>query len=317
VVQAVLEGLLLRGDDYSGEQLSIEGIADEQRGALDEAWNSAAAKEKASREKYAQEGIKPEEVGAEVAAIRAALGSGGDVENLVTSTLSALGGEIVTTDYGFNARTTGIPTGLRDSLTPGHLEPLPFHRTPPAPRRSAVLARTDPDVEAIAAFVLDAALDQKSLPADLGKRLARRAGVFRSATANRRITVLLLRHRMHLSLPGRTAVTQHVVEHAQMVGVTITGEWLSEAEVMALVEAPASATGNDQAAIDQIERSLVQLPSLAADLDRFADEVAVQTEEAHRRVRHASSDRLRGLKVEPIRPVDVLGVWVYLPKVGP
>ena len=316
VVQAVLEGLLLRGDDYRGEQLSIEGIADEQRGALDEAWNSAAEKEKASREKYAQEGIKPEEVAAEVAAIRAALGSGGDVDGLVTSALSALGGDIVTTEYGFNARTNGLPSALRDSLTPGHHEPLPFHRTPPAPRRSAVLARTDPDVEAIAAFVLDAALDPKSLPADLGKRLARRAGVFRSPVATRRVTVLLLRHRMHLSVPGRTGTTQHVVEHAQMVGVTIDGQWLPESQVMTLVESPASATGNDQAAIDQIERSLEQLPSLAGDLDQFANEVAEQTEQAHRRVRRAIADRLRGLKVEPILPVDVLGVWVYLPKVG-
>ena len=316
VVQAVLEGLLLRGDDYSSEQLSIDGIADEQRGALDEAWNSAAEKEKASREKYAQEGIKPEEVGAEVAAIRAALGSGGDVADLVTATLSALGGEIVPTDYGFDARTAGLPSGLRDALTPGHAEPLPFHASPPAPRRSAVLARTDPDVEAMATFVLDAALDPKSLPPDLGKRLARRAGVFRSASATRRVTVMLLRHRMHLSVPGRTGITQHVVEHAQMVGVTITGQWLPEAEVAALVAAPASATGNDQAAIDQIERSLEQIPSLTNDLDGFADEVAEQTELAHRRVRRASGDRLRGLKVEPIRPVDILGVWVYLPQVS-
>jgi hypothetical protein len=130
------------------------------------------------------------------------------------------------------------------------------------------------------------------------------------------VTVLLLRHRMHLSVPGRDGLAQHVVEHAQMVGVTMTGQWLSEADVTTLVEAPASATGHDQATIDQIERSLAQLPELTDDLNRFADEVAAQTEQAHRRVRRASADRLRGLKVEPIRPVDVLGVWVYLPQVG-
>ena len=47
---------------------------------LDEAWFSAAEKEKLSRTRYAQHAIKPDEVAAEVAEIRAALGAHGDIE---------------------------------------------------------------------------------------------------------------------------------------------------------------------------------------------------------------------------------------------
>lgn len=314
VVQAVLEGLLLRGRD--SDQLELAGIADSQRKQLDQDWQSAAETEKASRTKYAQEGIKPDEVAAEIAEIRDALGSDRDVEEFVRNTLAALGSTPNDTSDGFTADTSSLPAGLRESLTPGHAEPLPFHDEPPTPRHAALIARTDPDVETIASFVLDAALDPKSLSPDLAGRLARRAGVFRSQHAQTRTTVLLLRHRLHLTLPGRTTTTQ-IVEHAELVGFTgptTDPQWLDRQQVSKLVESSAKAIGAGQTVVDQLDRALRGLPDLADDLDRFADTTAETLRESHRRVRRAGADRIRGLAVEPIRPVDVLGVWVYLPE---
>jgi superfamily II DNA or RNA helicase len=321
VVAAVIEGLLLRGRDHAAEQLTLDlgGIAEPQRAELAVAWDSAAEKERTSRTKYAQAGIKPDQVAAEVAAVRAALGQPGDVTRFVRDTLSALNSTLAETADGFTAVTAVLPPGLEQALTPGHAEPLPFHRDPPAPRRHALLARTDPDVAAIAAFVLDAALDANALPAGLSRRLARRAGVFRSPAATGRTTLLLLRHRVHLTLPGSAGTKQLVAEDVEVVAFTgplTAPAWLSPEQVEALLAATASSIGAGGLADDAITKVLAGLPDLQPALDERARHLAEQLRESHARVRVAIGGMARrGLAVEPILPADVLGVYVYLPEV--
>jgi hypothetical protein len=181
-----------------------------------------------------------------------------------------------------------------------------------------VLARTDPDVRAVAGYVLEGALDPAALPSHVSRYLARRAGVFRSGAATARTVVLLLRERIHLTTPGRDAPRTHVVEHADVIAYTGTPDapmWLDPAQVQALLDAPASALGADRLTRDALQAALDGLPALAADLDGFATVTAEELRESHRRVRAAAQNRLRGLKVEPVLPPDVLGIYVYLPAV--
>ena len=120
---------------------------------------------------------------------------------------------------------------------------MPFHRIPPAPRRHALIARTDPDVAATAAFVLDAALDPAALPPQMSVRLARRAGVFRTSAVPTRTTLLLLRHRVHLTLPGSAGTKQVVAEDAEVVAYTgppTTPTWLTPEKVEDLLTTQAS-----------------------------------------------------------------------------
>src|SRR5699024_495376 len=128
---------------------------------------------------YAQHGIKPDEVARELTEIRRALGTSAEVENFVAESLDALGSTRVSFDGGFTATTDPLPHGLRDALRPNRREPLPLHRDLPVPRREAHLDRTDPNVRALAGYVLDTALD----PAiGARKRPARRCGVLRTTT---------------------------------------------------------------------------------------------------------------------------------------
>ena len=179
VVQAILEGLLLR--DAPGEQLAFEGIGLEKRTGLHREWDSAAARERQSRTKYAQAGIQPAEVARELAEMRASLGTPGEVAAFTAEALSALHADITQTPNGFRAATAVLPPGLRDALVTGHAEPLPFHRDLPVPPREAYLDRTDPNVAAIARYVLESALDP-DVPADV--RPARRCGVMRTSAVS-------------------------------------------------------------------------------------------------------------------------------------
>jgi superfamily II DNA or RNA helicase len=311
VVQAILEGLLLSKDP--GEQLALD-FGTERRDELHREWDSAAALEKQSRTKFAQQGIQPGEVARELAEIRASLGSGQEIAAFTAEALRALDAEVTDTAYGFTAATAPLPIGLRDALSPGHKEPLPFHDDLPVPPRAARLDRTDPDVVAIARYVLESALDP-SLPAVL--RPARRCGVMRTAEVQRRTTLLLIRLRMHVGLPGRGTVRQVVAEDAQVLafrGRPTEPEWLSAEAVQALLIATVSGNVPPDQAADFTERAIAELPDLHVHLDQLADDLARRLREAHLRVREAAGQRVRRqITVRAQKPADVLGVYVYLP----
>lgn len=314
VVQALLEGLVLRGQDP--DQLALDLGLTEKTDALHRDWASAAEKEKASRTKYAQRAIHPEDVAAEVTAVRAALGQHGEIEDFTHQTLRALGASVTPTDDGFQAVTTTLTIGVRDALPAGHAEPLPFHRQLPAPHRHAVLSRTDPHVEALARHVLDAALDPAVDPA---VRPASRAGVVRTAAVPARTTLLLVRFRFHLDLPTREGIRPLVAEDARLLafrGSPQAPDWLPDDDVTALLAAAPDANVPADQARHLTARVLDQLPDLMPELQHRADTHAAELLESHRRVRAGAGLARRGLKVVAQEPVDILGVYLYLPLQG-
>jgi len=307
--------MLLR--DAPGEQLAFEGIGLEKRTGLHREWDSAVARERQSRTKYAQAGIQPAEVARELAEMRASLGTPGEVAAFTAEALSALHADITQTPDGFRAATGVLPPGLRDALVTGHVEPLPFRRDLPIPPREAYLDRTDPNVAAIARYVLESALDPM-VPADV--RPARRCGVMRTSAVSRRTTLLLVRFRMHLELPGRDDRRQVIAEDAQVLayrGRAGTGEWISPAEVQDLLAARPSGNVPPDQAIDFAERAVADVPGLLAHLDGVADTLAGRLREDHIRVREASGQHARRqIAVRAQKPADILGVYVYLPAAG-
>ena len=312
VVEAILEGLLLR--DSPGEQLTLEGVGLERRTGLHRDWDSAAARERQSRTKYTQAGIQPAEVARELTEMRASLGTPAEVEAFTAEALSALHADTTQLRNGFRAATAALPAGLRDALVTGHAEPLPFFRDLPVPPRTACLDRTDQNVAAIARYVLESALDP-SIPPML--RPARRCGVMRTSAVARRTTLLLVRFRMHVELPGRDDRRQVVAEDAQVLayrGRADEAEWLSAAEVQALLAAGPSGNVSPDQAIDFAERAVADVAGLSGHLDSTADILASRLREDHIRVREAGGQRARRqIAVRPQKPADILGVYVYLP----
>lgn len=319
VMEALLEGLILRGQ-RDANQLTFDLGLEERRNDLHREWESAAERERASRTKYAQGTIHPEEVLREVSAARAALGGGSEVETFTRESLRALGATITggrKSDDGFAAVTTTLPVGLRDSLPPGHREPLAFHREFPVPRHEALLARTDPHVGSIARYVLDTALD--SAMAESVRRPARRAGVIRTDAVEKRTTLLVVRLRFHVELPGTRESRSLVTEDARLLafeGAPASAHWLSTERAEQLMEAePTGNVAGDQAS-EALQRILDGLDALTAHLDAQAHSAAAELLDAHRRVRGGAGAPRRGLDVRAETPVDVVGVYLLLPATG-
>jgi superfamily II DNA or RNA helicase len=327
VTDAVVEWLLLHGRHGSQESLFDLDNHQESFDRIEREWNSAAEREKTSRSKYAQRAIHPEEVAREVAAVRAALGGADEVRDFALEALRDLDALVRTpTSAGrdgtgdFTAQVGGTPAGLRDALAAtlgGRLveedREIPFRGTPAIARGEVALVRTDPAIGAIAAYVLDSALDSNAP----GPRPARRCGVVTTDAVSTRTTLLLVRYRFHLTLPSRTGERQVVAEDARLLayeGVPARARWLDAGAAGALLAARATANTHEQLARNHITRALDGLPDLAAHLTEYGTSLAAELDASHRRVRRASDEIVRGLRVVPQEPADVLGVYVYLPQ---
>ncbi|GGS47069.1 helicase-related protein [Actinokineospora fastidiosa] len=312
VVEVVMEELLAA--QPRAEQAPLFAL--DSQTDLHSEWDSYAARENAALTKFAQTGIKPDEVARELAEVRAAMGSAGDVEAFTRESLEILGGSPSDQLYGFDAVTPTLPAGLRDALPPGGPTVLPFHRDLPVPHRHAHLDRTDASVAAVARYVLDSALDPK-VP---GPRPARRCGVMRTDAVAKRTTLLLVRFRLHLTLPARTGKRPMVAEEARVLafqGKPADPVWLDADEVERVLAGRPSGNVAPDLARDDVERAIAQLDAVMPHLNAEAEATASRLHDSHVRVRRAT--RQAGVSKIDVRantPVDVLGVYVYLPAVA-
>ena len=90
-------------------------------------------------------------------------------------------------------------------------------------------------------------------------------------------------------------------------------EWLPDGNAERLLDASPDANVAVDLATSHLGRALEELPALQDNLTRFARERGESILDAHRRVRKATHLAVGRLMVEPRLPVDVLGVFVYLP----
>ncbi|WP_280437997.1 helicase-related protein [Nocardia carnea] len=314
VVEALMEGLLLRGRD--AEQLSLDlGVQAKQQELYAE-WESAADRETVAKTKYAQHTIKPEEVAAEVGAIRESLGTPAEVAEFTEHSLRALRATVTPNSAGFTATLATLPIGLRDALPPDRRGPQRFVRDLPVQPGEALLSRTDASVEAIARYVLESALDPK---ADDDARPARRCAVVRTDVVRTRTTLLLVRYRFHVLLPSRDGGRELVAEDVATLafeGSPAQSRWLEEESMPALLAAKPAGNVPETQARQFISRSLDGLGDLNEYLEEHGRLLAERLLQSHRRVRQASSEIVRGLKVTVEPSADVLGVFVYVPQVG-
>ncbi|MCD9872825.1 DEAD/DEAH box helicase [Streptomyces guryensis] len=318
VTDAIVEWLLMRGRENEDALFSADAFKVSKE-KLESDWNSAAERERTSRSRFAQRSIHPEEVAREVASIREALGGAGEIHTFVRESLGALGAVLRGDGEDFRAQVGGTPAGLRDALAPvvgaeviEKDRAIPFRTDPAVARGEAALVRTDPVVGALASHVLNAALDTQAE----GARPARRCGVITTNAVSTRTTLLLVRYRFHLTLPSRSGERQLVAEDARLLafeGAPKNGVWLPQERAVDLLDATASENTDRHFGERAMTRILDQLSDVNGYLESYGDELAAELDAAHRRVRSASGEIVRGLSVTAQKPADILGAYVYLP----
>ena len=319
LIEAIFEGLLLRENAGSAQsaQLLLPGLEDIWRGEqvrdhLFKEWDTVAEREKRSRTMFAQETIKVDEVAAELKAVQQAIGSGVDVASFAQQALNAQGALVSPSgDGAMQVDLAEAPRGLRDAL--GNSSRFKARFELPVQEGELYLSRTHPMVEGLATYVMDTALDP------LGQEsAARRCGVIRTSRVSRRTTLLLVRLRFHIVTQRSAEEQQLLAEDCQVLtfaGSPRNAEWITDGALIEhLLAARAEANVTPDEARHFLTPTLNDVAELQEHLNAVARERSQALLDAHRHVRAASQTRGVRYRVEPQLPLDVLGVYMYLPR---
>jgi superfamily II DNA or RNA helicase len=315
LIEAIFEGLLLRGLDRGhAQQAALFDDLDEyikpKAADLGRKWDAAADRERRSRTVFAQESLKPDEVMRELTAAQTALGGKHLLERFLTTAVRAHKGIATPTRHGaLDLDLSSAPTALKDAIHAEHTR-MRARLGPPTRPGETLLTRTHPFTEALATYVLDAALDEHL------ESTAKRAGVMRTHAVEVRTTLLLARFRYHLTTTHAGRTWQTLAEDIALLayqGATESATWLEEDATAALLAATPGGNIDPGQARDYHQRFLDGANAINPHLNDTAEAHAQALLEAHRRVREAA--RAKGLRyqVEPLLPVDILGVYTYLP----
>ncbi len=316
VVEAIFEGLLLRessGGKVANYLPGFDEFIKEDMARLHADWDNVTERERRSRTMFAQDAMaaRVDDVQRELAAVRSAVGSAPEVQDFVLQAVSALGGHVAARRDGqLDINLAEAPRAVREEC--GHVTTLTARFRLPVDDGVEFLNRTHPFVEGLAEYVLNTALDEGA-----ENIVARRCGVIRTASVQRRTTLLLLRHRLHLLTRDAEEESRALAEDTQIVaylGAPDNAQWLSPEDVLPLLEACPQTNILPEQARTFLQKVIDGHPSLRPRLEVFAQERAEEVKQAHIRVRAAAKmRRSRQVSIEPELPPDIVGIYVYLP----
>jgi len=280
-------------------------------------WDAASEREKRSRTLFAQETIKVEEVAKELNAAQAAVGSGVDVAAFTQEALRGLGATVSGKDT-LRVDLQETPRALRDVLNRGMAGDTFYARFElPIEEGQLHLVRTHPLVESLSSYILETALDP--LASERQSMLfARRCGAIRTSKVERRTTLLLLRFRYHIITRRGGEEKPMLAEDCQILafeGSPQNAEWLDSTSAEKLLGASPDQNINPDQASTFVRSVEDGYDIILPHLNEVALNRGKELLDAHQRVRRASKVRNLQYRVEPQLPPDVLGIYVFLPKV--
>ncbi len=317
LTQALMSAVLLRAKQ--AKQLLLDfTVADSQAAKdIDLAWTNASEAEKKSRTIFAQRTLKPDEVLPEWNATRRALGSFEDAERFVSRSLARLNAAMTETKGGYLAPLYLAPDLLKErfqaeGLLDESASPKPLKIAFDARPRAGFLSihRAHPLPGILAETFLETALDNNA-PQDAPSTLPR-CGVWEADGIEAVTTLLLLRIRHRIDSKGKLGPQFAMAEEAAAIAFHDAGRASDGESAFALFET-ASSNISDRVREEQLAKAIQRIPQLRAALDTYAAERAVALVNDHTRVRQALGSKA-AVKVEAATPVDVIGLYVLMPR---
>jgi len=309
VVQALMQGVLLRGGQIGAQQMAFDFVGEDAKvREILARWENVSEKEKQSRTMFAQQSIKVDEVARIWRESREAMGSGVDVQRFVRDAIRMHDGVAAEKNGVLEVHPPNLAP-LREAI--GQEKPFKARFELPVPDGVLYLNRTHPIVEGLATFVLDTALD----PAQPGK--ARRSGVIRTDAVARRTTLLLLRLRHQIITTRKGQPTIQLLAEESVIlayeGSPQTGiHWLDDDAAGRLLQAQPKGNVTRPQATHFLQQAVDAYEVIRPHLETVAQDRAQTLLEAHNSVRAAT--KLAGkTTVQPQLPPDILGIYVLLP----
>lgn len=329
VIEALLQALFIRGLKIVQKQLMLDfgqkGIKE-----LHTRWQRDVEREKISRTKFAQRAIKPEEVQRELEETDSVLGDPEAVRSFVLEACSRLGISIKPDKkngiYVINTSQEAlltVPKHIRNSITKTKKDRWLISFQSPTPEGAEYIGRNHPFVAALASYLFEEALSGSK------KAIASRAGVICSRSVNTLTVLLLLRVRYLIEQP---MARQLLAEEVLVIGYKRENNNFIlipyDEALMLLNNAKPDANlplPKKQELIikeleileswNQTQTNWGNSNSLLLSVRTRIDERAKKLEESHKRIRQSLAMHIRGFKVNPQFPPDLLGILIIQPVV--
>jgi superfamily II DNA or RNA helicase len=302
IVEAVLKKLFAQ-PELQMNLFEVEEVKDVHR-----KWERAASEEKASRARFAQHAIKPDEVQRELSETDAVLADPATARRFLENAAQRVGLSLST------AGDSLLLSGFRNLPEPvqwdaPHVEEwrVSFNSAPPD--GVEYIDRNHPFLQSLAQWLMEQALSGDAESA------ARRCGAIRSTAVDVRTWLLLCRLRYTISTPGAPDL---LAEEVQCFGFSGSPgpkpAWLPPGKALDLLR-----TARPEANISAGERRET-VEELLRNWDPVREAVeplvtgrAKVLETAHRRVRASVQLARRGMSVAKHFPPDLLGALALLP----
>jgi superfamily II DNA or RNA helicase len=315
--KALMKAVLLRrGERGQRRQQAFSFLELEEAKAIEARWRDAAEKAKRNRTVFAQRRLKPEEVLPEWRKSLAALGGKEDVQRFTGRALARLGGALEPMKRGFKTPLTALPEDVRERLEAEALlgTMLLDFDYPPAPRCRPV-QRSHPLVSVLADTLLERTLGVAGQNDETDPGVLGRVGCWVAEGVTSLTWVALVRLRHQLGAQRGTTSTTTLVEEAAAIAWGSNEIPMEGPDALKLLQ-PAPLSDPPPHVRDRfVAQAIAQLEARKVDLAAFAERRAQALLSDHRRVREAADAR-GSYSVKSLLPVDVIGLFVLLPKVN-
>lgn len=315
IIDAVLNATLLNpqsAQDYSQGTLFDTKeftVYTDSKAKVSAAYDLAAEQQKAIRSIFAQHAIKAQDIEIDLKEVDDVIGDVATVEDFVCQAIAHLGAQIESFKKGYRLFTQNLPGGLKDLF--GNKPDVLLSFKSPTPEGYRYIGRNHPLVERLSQMVLANALYPEGNRFHVGRSSVLRTRAVAQVTVLAEFRV----RNVIATLQGRQEL---VAEEMLLWG------WQGDADDAAnyltagaakeiLNQAMPSANISPAELAYWLEEALNTLKRLSPVFDKLALERAAHLVEAHERFREALDKGHRFKVVEPVLPMDLLGLYVLVP----
>ncbi len=315
--KALMKAVLLRrGERGQRRQQAFSFLELEEAKAIEARWQDAAEKAKRNRTVFAQRRLKPEEVLPEWRKSLAALGGKEDVQRFTGRALARLGGALEPMKRGFKTPLTALPEDVRERLeAEGLLGTMLLDFDYPPPPRCRPVQRSHPLVSVLAETLLERTLGVVGQNDETDPGVLGRVGCWVAEGVTSLTWVALVRLRHQLGAQRGSTSTTTLVEEATAIAWGSNDIPMEGPEALKLLQPTPLSDPPPHVRDRFVAQAITQLEARQTDLAAFAERRAQALLADHRRVREAADAR-GSYSVKSLLPVDVIGLFVLLPKVN-
>ncbi len=315
VMEAVTHAILLKPSvsvQQASHQLTMF-VAEEieaEKYRVAKAFEEAEKREKASRSIFAQNTIKANEIEADLREVDEAIGDVKAVEQFVLDSIRFMGVQVELKKEGYKIYTTNIPQRLRDLLTDKTEIQISFKS--PTPAGYKYIGRNHPFTEHLSQHIINSALQQAT-------KSAARASVLRSADVKQK--TVMFQFRVRNVIVEQPSNKQIVAEEMWLWGYE--GEVNQKQFIDKKTAINLLMNVNPTQNMEEGEKTywlneemawVLNEKTFREQTDDVALERANHLVESHTRFKKLVSGNKYKV-VEPVLPMDVLGVYILLPEV--